>query len=116
VILPDSSAWVAFFRGSSESVALTLRSLVDHRASVITNGQVVMEVLTGARSDRDLAKIRSVLTSFPILPRKLEDFRGAAVSIEHIELPARRSIPLDCLIAAQALRARLDPTTTATSM
>ena len=107
VILPDSSAWVAFFRGPADGVGTTLRSLFDLRATVVTNGQVVMEVLVGARSDRDLAKMRSVLTSFPILPtRKLEDFESAARIYRTCREAGETIRTLsDCLIAAQALRA-----------
>jgi predicted nucleic acid-binding protein len=107
VILPDSSAWVDFFRGPTDGVGTTLRSLVDLRATIVTSGQVVMEVLVGARSDRDLTKMRSVLTSFPILPtRKLEDFESA-VGIYRTCRQAGETIRTlsDCLIAAQALRA-----------
>lgn len=107
MILPDSSAWVAFFRGSADGVGRALHSLVDVRATIVTNGQVMMEVLVGARSDRDLTEMRSVLTSYPILPvRKLEDFESA-VRIYRTCRQAGATIRTlsDCLIAAQAIRA-----------
>lgn len=107
MILPDSSAWVAYFRATGSAVGVALKSLVDVRARLVTSGLVVMEVLTGARSERDARSMRSVLGAYPLLRlRQLDDFEEAASLYRTCRAAGEtiRSLS-DCLIAVQAIRA-----------
>ena len=107
MILPDTSAWIEFFRGSGSDVHLAmLRALAEDR-DVVTTGVVVMELLAGESSDVDAAGTRSVLMEYPVVPAHgVPDFEEAARIYRACRAAGRTVRQLtDCLIAVAAIRA-----------
>jgi hypothetical protein len=106
VILPDSSAWIEEFRGTGSSVHHTLRHLLDSRSDIAVTEPVVMELLAGARSKRELRASRVRLLAFTMLRvQDLVTYERAAAVWRACRLagePVRNT--LDCLIAAVAIR------------
>jgi predicted nucleic acid-binding protein len=106
MILPDSSAWVEEIRATGTPAHLALRRLLDDNAAIAVTEPVVMELLAGARSRRELAKTRARLLAFPmLLVQDLVTYeRASAVwrACRQGGEPVRNTI--DCLIAAVAIR------------
>jgi predicted nucleic acid-binding protein len=106
MILPDSSAWIEEFRGTGSAVHRRFRHLLGSGGAIATTEPVVMELLAGARSNRELRATRVRLLSFPML--RVQDLvtyeRASAVwrACRIAGEPVRNT--LDCLIAAVAIR------------
>lgn len=106
MILADTSAWVEFDRATGSSVDVRLTQLITDDGPVAVTEPVIMEILSGARTDgreRDLRRLlqRFHLHSVDTTP----DFEAAA----RIYRQCRRNgvTPrglIDCLIAAVAWR------------
>jgi len=107
LIVLDSSAWIEFLRGTGSSTHFTARRLFRENAEVAVTEIVVMEVLAGARDDRDLRRLRSALVHLPLLQLNgLLDFEEAA-SIHRACRQGGETIRklTDCLIAVPVIRA-----------
>jgi predicted nucleic acid-binding protein len=106
VILPDSSAWIEEFRGTGSGVHLALRDLLASGVEIAVTEPVVMELLAGARSKRELRATRVRLLSFTMLRvQDLVTYERASAVWRACRLagePVRNT--LDCLIAAVAIR------------
>ena len=106
MILPDSSAWVEEFRNTGSLVDRTLERLLEADAEIAVTEPVVMELLAGARSKRELSATRRRMLAFPLL--RVQDLvtyeRASAVwrACRQAGEPLRNT--LDCLIAAVAIR------------
>ena len=106
MILPDSSAWIEGFRGTGSAVDLALTRLLDEAQDIAVTEPVIMELLAGARSKRELRTARARLLALPML--RVDDLvtyeRASAVrrACRVAGEPVRNSI--DCLIAAVAIR------------
>jgi predicted nucleic acid-binding protein len=106
MIVPDTSAWVELRRATQSPAHHTLRRLLETEAAIATTEPVVMELLAGARSRRDLIETRGVLLALPLVRV------GGLATYEHAADIARRcrlagsplSHGLDTLIAAVAIR------------
>lgn len=103
-VLPDTSAWISFFRDATDETGLKLRKLIELEADICLCGPVVTEVLQGIRSDKDHKKISSLfeLPEYLKLDRAIyeyaaEIYRGCRAKGFMI-----RST-MDCLIAATAI-------------
>ncbi len=94
-------------RGSTSPMHHTLRSLVEKDADLVTSEIVVMELIAGARTERDATTIRGTILEYPVVPllglhgyeeaaRIYRQCRGAGETIRKMT---------DCLIAAVAIRA-----------
>lgn len=106
MILPDTSAWVAYLRGSNEPVADRLFELIRDGAELATTGPIVMEVLAGATSDDDLLRTRDELLGLQVVARTgLSDYEEAAALFRTCRRGGStiRSM-IDCLIAVVAMR------------
>ncbi len=69
MIVVDSSVWIDHFRNDPTPQVLVLRALVLHGDAPLLVGDLVLfEVLQGARSDRDAARIEAELRRFPLVP------------------------------------------------
>lgn len=106
MILIDSSALVEFLRGTGGAMDRTLRSALESDAPLASTEVVVMEILAGARNDRDRDRLRRLLYSLSFLAVDgLADYEVAAelyrVCRRHGETPRKLT---DCLIAAVAIR------------
>lgn len=106
VILADTSAWVAFLRGSGSPANTRLRAFVDAGEDLHVAEPVILEVLAGARSVGHVRTLRRMLHEFPVLRvTPMEGWEDAA----EIYRTCRRAgtTPrnlMDCLIAATAIR------------
>lgn len=107
VILADTSAWIEYLRGTGSATHVELRRLVEETDVAITE-PVVMEVLFGARSERHLTQLRSLLSRASLVRCETNDYREAAFLYRLCRANGEtiRS-PIDCLIAAVAVRAQV---------
>ena len=106
MILPDSSAWVEYLRGTESPVHRALRRAIDGDEDVVVTEPIVMEVLAGARSARHAGGLRKALLAFPLISvAGLDDYEEAA-GINRACREAGETVrnTIDCLIAAVALR------------
>lgn len=106
MLLVDTSVWVDYLRGTRSSSGAGLRVLIDEGADLATTEPVVMEVLAGARDERVLSQLETLVDGLPLLSVDPGlDFRAAATLYRACRSrgePVRRLV--DCLIAAVALR------------
>jgi len=63
VIVVDSSVWINKFRGI-ETAAVRALSEIDENASILVGDIILLELLQGARSDFQAAKIERVMRAF----------------------------------------------------
>ena len=106
MIVPDSSAWIEYLRGTGSAVHLELRRLLEERAPIATTEGVVLELLAG-ESPRRADELRVELFRFPMLRlRPVADYLEAAALARACREGGEtvRSI-VDCLIAIPAIRA-----------
>ncbi len=105
MILVDSSAWIEYLRTTGSVAHLRLRSLIEDQEAIAITDVVAMEVLAGARSDRDSHQLRRLLErAAPMPTRPFFDHESAARIYRacRYEGETPRQIA-DCLIAAVAI-------------
>jgi len=106
VILPDSSAWIEFQRATGSPAHVRLRTAVEGGELLATTGLVMLEVLAGARDERQARDLRRLLyrCTFLRLQEPL-DYEAAAILYRACRRGGHtiRKLP-DCLIAAVAIR------------
>jgi predicted nucleic acid-binding protein len=106
VILADTSAWVEFDRATGSSVDERLTELIATGGPLMVTEPVVMEVVSGARTDKQADDLRRLLLRAGLLHfDAVNDFEATAL----IYRRCRRSgiTPrgmIDCMIAAVAWR------------
>ena len=104
LIVVDSSAWVEFLRKTESAVHHQLKELIASEADLAVTEVIVMELLGGARSKRDL---RTHLLAYPVLPLQgLQDYEAAALIYDRCRRADEtlRHGYMDCLIAVPVLR------------
>ena len=103
MILIDSSAWIEFLRDTGSPTCLRVDELLG--ADIAVCEPVWMEILAGARDDRHLSDLRSLLARATLLATESVDFEEAAALYRmcrrHGETPRKL---IDCLVAAIAIR------------
>lgn len=108
MLLPDSSAWIEFLKGTGTPVAARLRRALAEEQAVVID-PVLLEVVAGARAD-ELGRTRRLLMSqrtAPLVPRR--DWLEAAMIYQAMRrdgITIRSHI--DVLIAAAAIRLGLE--------
>ena len=107
MILPDSSAWVEYFRASGSPVHGAMVEALSEHLDVVTTGIVVMELLAGETSEGDVATTRSLLLEYPLIPvHAADDFEHAAKIYRSCRAAGDTVRQLtDCLIAVAAIKA-----------
>lgn len=106
MILADTSAWVEYDRATGSAVDDRLTELIRDEGLLAVTEPVLMEVMAGARDDRQEQALRRLLLRFDLLAfDAAADFDAAA----RIYRRCRRSgiTPrgmVDCLIASVARR------------
>lgn len=106
VVIVDTSAWVEFLRATGSATHLRLRAAIESDEPLSTPAPVVMELLSGCRTESAAHSLQRMLERYEILPVEgLTDFEDAAA----IQRACRRHgetvrSMVDCLIAAVALR------------
>jgi predicted nucleic acid-binding protein len=106
VILADTSAWVEYLRATGSPVHLRLRQLIDAEGDLRTTEVVIMELLAGATTPEEVARLRRLLGRFDVLPVEgLADYEAAAELYRRCRAGGETVRKLtDCLIAAVAMR------------
>ena len=106
MILADTSAWVEYDRATGSRVDQRLVELISENRPLAVTEPVIMEILAGARTDKDESDLRRLLLRFPLLSFDAAiDFEAAA----RIYRQCRRCgvTPrgmVDCMIASVAYR------------
>ncbi len=106
MIVPDTSAWIEFLRGTGHEVHLRMVDLIKLDADIVLTEVVLMELLAGPTSDDEVTALRSTLIEFPVVPaRSVEDHEQAAAVYRVCRTHGETVRSLnDCLIAAIAIR------------
>lgn len=106
MILADTSAWVEFLRGSGSPAHHRIRDLLERGEGLCTTETVIMEILAGASTGRDVADLRDLLNSIELVPCDgLADHETAAALYRQCRAAgATIRTMTDCLIAAIAQR------------
>lgn len=107
MILVDSSAWIEFQRATGSPVDRRLTAAIEADEALATTGLVVLEILAGARDERQARDLRRLLDRCRFLPLEEPSDHEAAAAIYRAcrrEGTTIRRLP-DCLIAAVAIRA-----------
>lgn len=106
VIVPDSSAWIESLRQTGSPLARTVDRLLGENAQIAVTEQVVLEVLAGARSQKDLRELRSQLLGFEVLTLSgMDDFEEAASLYRRCRVAGETIRKLsDCLVAIPVIR------------
>ena len=104
-MIVDTSAWVEYLRATGSQAHLALRANVQAGRPMATPAPVVMELLSGSRSELGAVQLLQFLNRFEILAsNSRRDYLGAA----RIYRTCRRAgftirSRVDCLVAATAL-------------
>jgi predicted nucleic acid-binding protein len=103
VILVDSSAWIEFLRGTRSAVCEEVDRLLDAETAI--SDPIRMEVLAGARDERHLHDLRTLLGRAHLMHCDPRDFDAAAMLYRRCRGGGQTIQRLiDCLIAAVAIR------------
>lgn len=106
MVLVDTSAWIEFLRDTSTPVCGRVDELLGDQ--IATCHPIRMEVLAGARDERHLLQLRGLLARASVLPTLPVDYEQAAALYRTCRRSGQTVRKLiDCLIAAQAIRARI---------
>jgi len=106
VILVDTSAWIEFQRATGSAVDRRLTAAIEADEPLATMGLVVLELLAGARDERQAADLRRLLDRCEFLPiEEPSDLEAAAALYRACrrEGVTVRRLP-DCVIATVAIR------------
>jgi len=100
--LIDSSAWIEYLRpAGSKVVKERVRGILQQEEAVCC-GIVAVEVLRGAKTDKDFQLLRDTLLSLPQIPLDEEVVERAAEWGFRLERKGKRVSTTDILIAAAA--------------
>jgi predicted nucleic acid-binding protein len=101
VYLVDTSIWVEFFRGRQPAIKNRVFSLLDQKR-VIINGVIILELLMGARSNKEINFIKEKLANLNSLSEDINFFIYAGDLGKEIRKTGM-NLPLsDIFIAAHA--------------
>jgi predicted nucleic acid-binding protein len=110
VILVDTSAWIEFQRGTDSWADRRITAAIEADESLATMGLVQLELLAGARDERQAQSLSRLLGRCEFLPlHEAIDYRSAAAVYRECRRQGTtiRRLP-DCLIAAVAIRADVE--------
>ena len=107
MILVDTSAWIEFLRGTGSPVCDAVDRLLDGELAICD--AVSMELLAGARDERQLLQLRGLLARTTTLPTAPADYESAAVMYRACRVHGETVRKLiDCLIGAVAISADIE--------
>lgn len=106
MILPDTSAWIEYVRGTDSDVAVRLRKEVSNGQDLCVTEPVIMEMTAGARSAEEERQLRRLMLRFKLLRfDSTTDFLNAARIYRGCrEAGVTPRGHLDCMVAAVAIR------------
>ena len=108
MILVDTSAWIEYQRATGSSVDRRLTAAIKGDEPLATIGLVLLELLAGARDERQAVDLRRLIARCTFLPlEEPSDYEAAAALYRACrrEGTTVRRLP-DCLIATVAIRTR----------
>ena len=101
--LIDTSAWVEFLRDTGSLVCLQVEQLLEADAGACES--IVMEILSGARDEAQLADLRLLMARCTTLRTESVDYEVAAALFRQCRRNGKTPRKMmDCLIAAVAIR------------
>lgn len=106
MILVDTSAWIEFQRATGSPADQAVTEAIRADSPLATTGLVILELLAGARDERQARDLRRLLDRCRFLPLEEPSDHEAAAAIYRTCRRAGttiRRLP-DCLIAAVAIR------------
>ncbi len=106
MILVDTSAWIEFQRATDSPADRRLTAAIAADEPLATTGVVVLELLAGARDERQSAELRRLLARCAYLRLEEPSDHEAAATLYRTcrrEGTTIRRLPV-CLIAAVAIR------------
>lgn len=107
MILVDTSAWVEFLRGTGSTVCEAVDHLLADDLAICD--AISMELLAGARDERQLGQLRGLLARTTTLPTSPADYEMAAAIYRACRVRGETVRKLiDCLIGAVAVRAGIE--------
>ena len=107
MILVDTSAWVEFLRGTDSAVCNAVDRLLDREFA--SCDAISMELLAGARDERQLGQLRGLLARTTTLPTSPADYDLAATMYRACRAHGETVRKLiDCLIGAVAVRSDVE--------
>jgi len=107
-ILIDTSAWIDFFRGAPSRENALLKDCLNRREHIFIAGVIAQEILQGIRDDSQYHAIREFLFFLSKIDTQFSDYVDAANIYRDLRRRgATIRSPVDCLIAALAIRHRL---------
>jgi hypothetical protein len=110
VILVDTSAWVEFLRGTGSPVCDAVDRLLADDIAICD--AISMELLAGARDERQLLQLRGLLARATTLPTTPADYESAAAMYRACRARGETVRKLiDCLIGAVAVAAAISAPT-----
>jgi predicted nucleic acid-binding protein len=105
VIVVDSSAWIELLRATGSPVDLTLTHLVRQGADLAITEVVCLELLVGARTEREERDLRAGPLAAPLLA--LDGLRGYEAAADLYRACRRAGETVrkltDCLVAVPAI-------------
>jgi len=106
VILPDSSAWIEYLRGTGSPAHRRLATAVRAPEDLAVTGPVRLEVLAGARDEGEAEELARLLGSArPLQVEDPSDYEAAAAIYRSCRRAGQTIGSIsDCLIAAVAVR------------
>jgi len=101
-LLPDTSAWIDFLRNQDSY----LRRRLAAGDGIHYTQPILMEILAGARDDREWLLLRRFVTGATLIPfEAVADFEGAAWIYRRGQQLGLHIGHVDCLVLAVAQRA-----------
>lgn len=106
MIVVDSSAWVEFLRRTGSPVNEALRTALATGAALGVVDVVRLEILAGATTDEQVVSVSRLLARGTALPADSPDDHEHAAALYRAARRSGRTVrsPIDCLVAAVALR------------
>lgn len=105
-MLVDSSAWIELLRATGSPADHRLTQALESDEALATTGVVLLEILAGARDERQASDLRRLLDRCRFLALEEPSDHEAAAALYRTcrrAGPTIRRLP-DCLIAAVAIR------------
>lgn len=107
VILVDTSAWVEFLRDTKSPVCDAVDRLLDSDLAICN--AISMELLAGARDEKQLGQLRGLLARPIMLPTAPADYETAAMLYRECRSRGETVRKLiDCLIGVVAMGADIE--------
>jgi predicted nucleic acid-binding protein len=106
MILADTSAWIEYDRATGSRIDTRVAELIRQDGPLVVTEPVIMEVVAGARTERQADQLRRLLLRGGLLPFDAAiDFEAASLIYRRCRLAGvtPRGM-IDCMIAAVAWR------------